>query len=253
MYRNYVKLRQHNPDIEDQEESLLSVPNEWLKWRRLAICSIVLNLILITGILTSGFGSRWSAGSRFDSQCPTIYSPANEAIEYRTITFHTSFWDNDPSEYQGPPGPKTDSLWDDLYGFGISSLTKEEAAPMMNRTDRLLVAGEPQYVTELAVFHQLHCLNTIRMAFAPEHYPDRADFLHPDHISHCIDSIRQALQCNADVTPLPWQWVPEVSEYRGRLGIPHVCRDFDKIREWARPRKLKAKVNQTYRIDEDYE
>lgn len=39
--------------------------------------------------------------------------------------------------------------------------------------------------------------------------------------------------CASDVTPYTWEWVNETQSYANRVGTPHTCRNFDKIREWS--------------------
>ena len=54
-------------------------------------------------------------------------------------------------------------------------------------------------------------------------------------IDHCIDYLRQSIQCHSDLTPMNWH----VS--RDNLSLiqttTHTCRDFDQIHEWATQRK----------------
>ena len=53
----------------------------------------------------------------------------------------------------------------------------------------------------------------------------------PQHIAHCIDSIRQSLMCMSDISVIVWQWDihDQVSKPVG--NIAHTCRNFDAIRE----------------------
>jgi hypothetical protein len=67
---------------------------------------------------------------------------------------------------------------------------------------------------------------------------------------HCIDRIRQGIQCHADVATLHWNWkdasqLASVVVPEGKLGInfidmgsTHVCRNFEAIQVWARERNL---------------
>ena len=55
------------------------------------------------------------------------------------------------------------------------------------------------------------------------------------HINHCVEIIRQALVCAADVTPYTWIWNDEHKSLQNLISTPHTCRNFDKILEWASP------------------
>ena len=50
---------------------------------------------------------------------------------------------------------------------------------------------------------------------------------------HCIDYLRQNIQCRGDLTPLKLYW----SNPKQRLMVDfegiHTCKDFDAILEWA--------------------
>jgi hypothetical protein len=39
--------------------------------------------------------------------------------------------------------------------------------------------------------------------------------------------------CSADISTVVWQWSEERQLAEQRDDIVHVCRDFDRIREWA--------------------
>lgn len=58
------------------------------------------------------------------------------------------------------------------------------------------------------------------------------------HMDHCIDGIRQALMCAGDVTPRPYGWDPLGENVVAVNHVMRTCRDFDAIREWARPRQV---------------
>jgi hypothetical protein len=53
------------------------------------------------------------------------------------------------------------------------------------------------------------------------------------HINHCIDTIRQSLMCAADISVYTWEWDEERQTTVNKVKNPHVCRNFDKIKEWA--------------------
>ncbi|THC87472.1 hypothetical protein EYZ11_013080 [Aspergillus tanneri] len=73
-------------------------------------------------------------------------------------------------------------------------------------------------------------------------YPNYYDvFNHPedpsreDHIAHCINHLRQAIQCHADLTPMEWTLVDR--KIILNTATRHTCRNFNKIHEWARQRR----------------
>jgi hypothetical protein len=76
--------------------------------------------------------------------------------------------------------------------------------------------------------------NLLRMSLYPDHYNSAAirALTAPAHLMHCLDTLRQTLQCAADITPMPGRLTAN-----GNLSFVgdalHMCRDFEKIKEWA--------------------
>jgi Mycotoxin biosynthesis protein UstYa len=54
---------------------------------------------------------------------------------------------------------------------GVSAIPKSEATKLSNKT--IPRPGSDDYLVELDVFHQLHCLNDLRKAFYPDRFPDK--------------------------------------------------------------------------------
>ncbi|KAH6914620.1 hypothetical protein BKA70DRAFT_1256629 [Coprinopsis sp. MPI-PUGE-AT-0042] len=138
--------------------------------------------------------------------------------------------------YQGY-GDDVDAAWLDLYDHTILRLPKSEAILLPNKTYPL--KDEPgYYIAALDVFHQIHCLNTVRKAVYMDHYRGHDSHLTDEHISHCIDSIRQSLMCNADISVNVWQWSEDVYAVVGYSTNAHTCKNYNKIQGWARENRL---------------
>ena len=200
--------------------------------------------------------------------CCTLQAPAKHLISYENVVFSTGFG-HERTEYQGPPTAERNALWDDLYGckfnsillderglciveVGISRIPMNSAAKLVNKT--VPIPGEEgQYVVQLNVFHQLHCLvrlmwctwrpqaltiswqNMLRKRlYSKVEYPPDHELMGIEHLEHCYDALRQSLMCAADITPLPWQWVEEAQEAKEVARVAHTCRNFESIRSWAK-------------------
>lgn len=147
--------------------------------------------------------------------------------------------------------------------MGIIRLTQSQAARLPNKTYPY-IGDDGYYIGELAVFHQLHCLvrrlaceflcyihntltdgmaqNAIRIALAQDHYRtilDPSDFdpvegsYGRDHISHCLDALREAIMCASDVSVITWKWNNKAQRALGHGDVVHSCRNFEKIRDWS--------------------
>lgn len=84
--------------------------------------------------------------------------------------------------------------------------------------------------------------NQVRMALFPEHYTHHGMPVETSaaHTAHCLDSIRQHIQCYGSTTLIPTKW----REGAGRQYIDsnqeHVCRDFSYLRKFVRRRSLEG-------------
>ncbi|KAJ7929774.1 hypothetical protein B0H13DRAFT_1595975 [Mycena leptocephala] len=186
-------------------------------------------------------------------------APALDAIEHEAQVYNVGFT-GDLSPFQIPSSPQLDQMWSDLYNFGIVKITKEEAAQLPNKT-HAIPGDEGHYIAELDVFHNLHCLNKIRMALDPDYYPDwRVSTTNhwiptqknaTEHVSHCVDWIRQAIQCTSDTSVIVWQWENSMNNSIVKGNIAHTCRKFDKIQNWAKARRMIKVYDPTVHIQDD--
>jgi hypothetical protein len=151
------------------------------------------------------------------------------------------------SPYQGS-SDEVNTLWEDLYNeFGISRISADEASQLPNAT--MPIRGTPDYMVQLDVFHQLHCLNLMRKLVYPSVFPmdltsgsDKA-LEDVDHLEHCYEQLRQSIQCHSDLATIYWEWIPETKKAYGNLKTTHTCKNFDKVREWALDRKYDGDVD----------
>lgn len=63
--------------------------------------------------------------------------------------------------YRGDPRPESDKAWHELLKYSNIRVSAEELKAI-NRTSVKLSDGSGMYMSELNVYHQLHCLKMIR-------------------------------------------------------------------------------------------
>ncbi|KAH6918491.1 hypothetical protein BKA70DRAFT_1457224 [Coprinopsis sp. MPI-PUGE-AT-0042] len=184
-----------------------------------------------------------------------LYSPAQNAVEWEIRRFTVGREHKTP--YQGL-SDDVDRAWGDLYNresspsmptsslltFVIDTILripKSEAALLPNKTYPL--KDDPgYYIAGLDVFHQLHCLNVVRKALNKEYYANDAH-VDEEHVSHCVDSVRQSLMCNADISVNVWQWSDELKGVVGHSSQVHSCKNFDKLKSWAQGHRLRKWID----------
>ncbi|KAK7520056.1 uncharacterized protein IWZ02DRAFT_450373 [Phyllosticta citriasiana] len=223
------------------------------------------------------------APTDFPSIPSHIFEPTERRFEYpfRMYENGTLYGIKDPeaSRFVGPPSEERDKAWNDLTSPRYFALTDTEADTINGMHDSS--KGDDPHVYPITglphaagmedkegkryagvdVLHNLHCLNMLRK------HVDDVNFYQTDgtgggeathgkthsheiqpgfervHIDHCINQIREALMCGADVTPVSikateWKTVEEGEEKTSILLIGeterrHSCRDFGALRSWV--------------------
>ncbi|KAI1752761.1 hypothetical protein F4782DRAFT_546395 [Xylaria castorea] len=111
-------------------------------------------------------------------------------------------------------------LWNELFPRGGGAVKVDPQWAIDNSlqlTQGYAPDGKAIYV--VGMYHQLHCLAVIRTSLYQFH--NGREQTDPwTHIPHCLDALRQALQCLADPT-------------LGGHGALHECRDFEALKGWT--------------------
>ncbi|KAK7471275.1 hypothetical protein VKT23_002683 [Stygiomarasmius scandens] len=164
-----------------------------------------------------------------------VYSPAKDIATGQLVTFDLS--PEKPSRYRDNPSDEVDSIWRDLYRAGISYLKPEEKENLqLAGEDAEKIAERPDKLIQLAVFHDLHCVNKLRQRLHQDYYTASSLLLGTWHMDHCIDALRQTIMCASDITPIAWRWNYARGMIMRDASVVHQCRDFDKVKEWAMAR-----------------
>ncbi|KAK5625194.1 hypothetical protein RRF57_000910 [Xylaria bambusicola] len=146
-------------------------------------------------------------------------------------------WDQEPS-------PTLDQAWADLmFGLNVRVTADEVESLGFNTTDRLRVNGG-DYFGVVGVYHQIHCLNSIRMMLYWDYYKIRfanstdSELFTLGHTAHCIDTLRQWLMCHGGVEIHLANWVDTPAERELDGATSTTCLKWDSLAAWTRPRTL---------------
>ncbi|KAK8069604.1 hypothetical protein PG994_006220 [Apiospora phragmitis] len=105
------------------------------------------------------------------------------------------------------------------------------------------IAGYPE------VFHQLHCLNMLRMATYPEQYTnhtlfsDHSEDIVRAHLDHCVEILRMQLQCTAEMTPILTEDIPGHEFPALDFNVIHKCKNFQDLVAWTKENVLHGAGN----------
>ncbi|KAH8657881.1 hypothetical protein BX600DRAFT_514423 [Xylariales sp. PMI_506] len=197
------------------------------------ILSLILNALLLALCLWIGYQTL----SPLPPWPHTLYSPADASVEYEIVTFNTAF-----------PGRKTPTTvyfgyndysnhaWSVLLQPYTSRISAQEAARLPRKTSK--IGEDPEaYIMGLDVYHQLDCLNLWRKMIGANltmaSVAPPADEADADYHYHCVDSIRQSLMCNADLSVIHWGWNAEMGQHYPEPSTTHICRNWNRIHKWA--------------------
>ncbi|CRG89609.1 hypothetical protein PISL3812_06648 [Talaromyces islandicus] len=205
-----------------------------------AVISTGINLILAIALL-------WTLVELDRRRSPlppwpsTLYSPAYSAVKYEMVTFNEGF-DENATIYMGPPTDESDAAWEALWKPTLYAEIPNHQAVLMPGK-HIPIENTNTALVGLDIFHQLHCLDNLRQRLRPERYDNRPGSGIKDvavgmvHYDHCVESLRQTLMCNADFSPVRWNWNEEQNGWRTGTNT-HICRSWDTLMEWAESHKL---------------
>lgn len=199
-----------------------------------------------------------------------------EPLPYRTLeinfddllqynkTNHEVYREMDSTlpRYFGKPDPAIDAAWARLLQYEYPAISIEEMTlnPSLSfqQGDKHPATGKHYFA--LDVFHNLHCLNAVRKELDKDYYgahhhgnvgkraegernhekpKSSVEAAQRDHIDHCMNHIRQSLQCRPDLTPAAMHVFEDTDGSQFFLGNArrHTCYDWDGIMSWANARQ----------------
>ncbi|KAH9238240.1 hypothetical protein K456DRAFT_1826991, partial [Colletotrichum gloeosporioides 23] len=168
-------------------------------------------------------------------------APAKEAVVLEKAKFHAGL--NDTTRFRGDPRPELEDAWDELLS-AINIRVDDDELTKMGRDASTAVKindGEGGYAGMLDIFHHLHCLRMIRIGYTLDLYPAYQPMLSsqmgelvPMHIDHCIDELRQAVMCRADVTVLTSDWIDWHPKPWLNFNVEHECVNWDNVFQWSK-------------------
>ncbi|CAJ2513921.1 Uu.00g020400.m01.CDS01 [Anthostomella pinea] len=177
----------------------------------------LITVLLVLCAAAAGFlAGRVSTSSSPDST-GLLPSLGNEAQVWRqNISF------------SGPPTEETERAWESIYPVGRGFVRHDAITH-----DR---------VGSIAVFHQIHCVHGIRVAYYAVLQRSQSDNgsanpfveklaamddLH--HVAHCFDYLRRSLMCASD-TNVEY---PDENHVTSGWNNAKTCRDYESVKQWV--------------------
>lgn len=152
------------------------------------------------------------------------------------------------------PNPEADAIWGEWELTRYFPVTAEQIRAMgkdprtaVKLRDEDWGLGDDAYVAILDVYHQLHCLNSLRRIAYGQYYNTTGAGLHHEthkgelyeiHINHCVDMLMQTLQCSGNVNLITMHWVAEQEYPFPDMSVNKQCVNFDKLTHWRKENTL---------------
>lgn len=142
------------------------------------------------------------------------------------------------------PNNASDDIWTEWELSRAFPITAEEIRRMgkdpltaAKLEDDVWGLGDDAYVGIFDVYHQLHCLNTLRKIAYPDYYDNPTHFdpkskMHAIHVNHCVDILMQAIQCSGNVNFITMHWVETQTYPFPDMSINRQCVEFDGMTQW---------------------
>ncbi|OJI83749.1 hypothetical protein ASPTUDRAFT_122815 [Aspergillus tubingensis CBS 134.48] len=218
---------------EDEEESH-SVSYSKRRFSYICILHVIIFLLCLS-VAMSGWMRHPATPTDLD--CATQlspYSPLVGLVEYEDIRFQGDLQDVNP--WKGKPNPALDEAWENITHMWNIQVSGDDMLRMKKPLNQ--VKAPPHlgdgYVGGIEVFHQLHCLNLIRQYTYYDYYmqPENEPLsfqtspgrLRAHIADHCIDILRQVIQCNGDAGVVTGSWVKGYSRPQVDFSTWHKCR-----------------------------
>ena len=156
--------------------------------------------------------------------------------------------EDSPSIFRQDPSPEVDKEWRRITEFGYLIITGDDIRRMGQDPANAVKASpewgfghEDRYISQIDVFHQMHCVDVLRQAlyFNHDYYftsavndTEKLNPIHHAHIGHCLHVITENIMCSGVVDVFPFMWVEGSRRPFPDFNINHKCRDFEALLEF---------------------
>ncbi|OJJ96394.1 hypothetical protein ASPACDRAFT_1859603 [Aspergillus aculeatus ATCC 16872] len=172
---------------------------------------------------------RPSSTNRKCAEQLSAYSPFTHLVEYEDVRFQGSLFDTNP--YKGPPNPHLDAAWGHITHMAQLRIPAEDMRRLKKPLTQVKVAEAEGdgYAGGIEVFHQLEN--------KPAEFHDSNATLRL-HVDHCIDMLRQVIQCNGDVGVVTRSWVKGRALSYPDFSVWHKCRKLEPMAQYSQAHEI---------------
>ncbi|KAI0014545.1 hypothetical protein F4780DRAFT_774136 [Xylariomycetidae sp. FL0641] len=145
------------------------------------------------------------------------------------------------------PNAVADELWHEIEITRVFPASREDLIKLgkdprtaVKLEDEVWGQGEEKYAAVLDMFHQLHCLNSLRKVIYGGYYDQVAGDHnkpmrhHEMHINHCMDIMFQMITCSNNLNLITLHWAEGQPGPFPDMSINRQCVNFDSIVQWRK-------------------
>ncbi|KXX81068.1 hypothetical protein MMYC01_202789 [Madurella mycetomatis] len=154
---------------------------------------------------------------------------------------------NITTPFKGPPTASTDQAWQQYWNVWIFSV--DEYAYHLSKPEHpdaavRVPASRRRYLATFAATHQLHCLYNLFRATYLDYYDEERNEYEQDpirwheRVDHCVDIIRQKLECDRDTTLVTYNWVKGKRAPVANFNVARQCALWDDMDQWAKDHEV---------------
>ncbi|CRG89602.1 hypothetical protein PISL3812_06640 [Talaromyces islandicus] len=178
--------------------------------------------------------SNWIAFHKH--YCPDLpYSPKDTGIRFENTIMELK----ENKSFSGYLPPTLDAAWDKLAFLGTMRVSKEEMEQFGELGSDSTELEHGGYLASFRVFHEIHCMEWIKHEYSDLNKTFPGNY-REEHFDHCLNIIRQGVQCRGDLTTSSWFLGEDPGKpLIQRSHAVHTCVDWTTIEKWIQPRLLK--------------
>ena len=192
---------------------------------RVPLACVTLVVALNLGILTTVF-TRLDQSLSYSGKTYCMFLISSVA---HTVLIFLAYVGDDYPTWYGLDIGTVEMTFEETVHYPLSGAQAETEWNTLRRMDShhgYIRLGPDKRVLAVAMFHELHCVNTLRKALVDRTHTEGSDH----HVQHCLNYLRQLFLCSADSTLEPYDFTNRDFENE-RLGVTRQCRDWSIVYE----------------------
>jgi len=187
---------------------------------RVLLVGLILSILVNSGFILF-IGSKTSF---------TFAAPKHERSKYADLAWDLNIPFEWATDYANPNLTESGALWDAImFDVGFVALPYEWTDSVDLPRAQEFPWDRTQGLYVINAYHALHCLKNVHRAIREYHFglPQTLSMM---HITHCMDSLRGDIMCQADDSP---RYTTISKSPESAVGQIRQCRDWTKLEEWA--------------------